>query len=183
MVEQEIWPRQNEYIELRLPDAASAIAFLAVIPAGNLLLDSRCCYLPPCRRANTISGLHTLSSRSRNFYIGMTNDLKRRTATHREKVPGTHTGHYVNPSSRVFRIISLRARCHRRREAAQALDAGAEDQAHRANQSDMKIYTWRFNCPLCRRDQKQIPCGNDSKKGKSRKAKAEPVHRKSMEVR
>ena len=39
--------------------------------------------------------VYILSSRSRNLYIGMTNDLDRRLATHRENVPGTHTGHYA----------------------------------------------------------------------------------------
>jgi len=39
--------------------------------------------------------VYILSSRSRNLYIGMTNSLIRRTATHREQLPGTHTGHYV----------------------------------------------------------------------------------------
>jgi putative endonuclease len=39
--------------------------------------------------------VYILCSRSRNLYIGMTNNLKRRTATHRERVPGTHTGHYA----------------------------------------------------------------------------------------
>ncbi len=39
--------------------------------------------------------VYILSSRSRNVYIGMTNDLRRRVATHREPVHGTHTGHYA----------------------------------------------------------------------------------------
>jgi putative endonuclease len=39
--------------------------------------------------------VYILSSRSRNLYIGMTNNLKRRTATHRERLPDTHTGHYA----------------------------------------------------------------------------------------
>jgi putative endonuclease len=38
--------------------------------------------------------IYILSSRSRNLYIGVTNNLRHRTATHREKVPGTHTAHY-----------------------------------------------------------------------------------------
>ena len=38
--------------------------------------------------------VYILSSRSRNLYIGMTNDLIRRIAEHREKVPGTYTVHY-----------------------------------------------------------------------------------------
>ena len=33
-----------------------------------------------------------LSSRSRNLYIRMTNNLKRRTAAHGQRLPGTHTG-------------------------------------------------------------------------------------------
>jgi len=39
--------------------------------------------------------VYILSSRSRNLYIGMTNNLIRRTATHREEVPGTHTHRYA----------------------------------------------------------------------------------------
>ena len=38
--------------------------------------------------------VYILSSRSRNLYIGMTNDLIRRTAEHRDKVPGTYTARY-----------------------------------------------------------------------------------------
>ena len=38
--------------------------------------------------------VYILSSRSRNLYTGITNSLPRRTATHREAVPGTHTAHY-----------------------------------------------------------------------------------------
>jgi len=38
--------------------------------------------------------VYILSSRSHNLYIGMTNNLIRRTSTHREKVTGTHTAHY-----------------------------------------------------------------------------------------
>ncbi len=39
--------------------------------------------------------VYILSSRSRNLYIGMTNNLKRRTASHAERLPTTHTGHYA----------------------------------------------------------------------------------------
>ena len=39
--------------------------------------------------------VYILSSRSRNLYIGTTNNLKRRTATHRERLPGTHAGKYA----------------------------------------------------------------------------------------
>ncbi|MEO7030448.1 MAG: GIY-YIG nuclease family protein [Acidobacteriaceae bacterium] len=38
--------------------------------------------------------VYILSSRSRNLYIGMTNNLRARIAAHRENVPGTHTAHY-----------------------------------------------------------------------------------------
>ncbi|WP_263350760.1 GIY-YIG nuclease family protein [Acidicapsa acidisoli] len=39
--------------------------------------------------------VYILCSRSRNLYIGVTNNLKRRTAIHREGVLGTHTGRYA----------------------------------------------------------------------------------------
>ena len=39
--------------------------------------------------------VYILSSRSRSLYIGMTNNLIRRVATHREEIPETHTGHYA----------------------------------------------------------------------------------------
>ena len=39
--------------------------------------------------------VYILSSRSRNLYIGITNDLIRRITQHRGRTPGTHTGHYV----------------------------------------------------------------------------------------
>ncbi len=38
--------------------------------------------------------VYILSSRSRNLYVGMTNHLPGRTATHRAVVPGTHTARY-----------------------------------------------------------------------------------------
>ena len=39
--------------------------------------------------------VYILSSRSRNLYIGMTNNLDRRIATHRQRITGTYSGHYV----------------------------------------------------------------------------------------
>jgi putative endonuclease len=39
--------------------------------------------------------VYILSSRSRNLYVGMTNHLPRRTHTHQEHLPGTHTAHYT----------------------------------------------------------------------------------------
>ena len=38
--------------------------------------------------------VYILSSRSRNLYVGMTNNLRGRVGTHREKRAGTHTAHY-----------------------------------------------------------------------------------------
>jgi putative endonuclease len=38
--------------------------------------------------------VYILSSRSRNLYIGITNDIHRRVAIHREARPATHTAHY-----------------------------------------------------------------------------------------
>ena len=38
--------------------------------------------------------VYILSSRSRNLYIGVTNDLIQRITQHRERTPGSHTGHY-----------------------------------------------------------------------------------------
>jgi putative endonuclease len=38
--------------------------------------------------------VYILSSRSRNLYIGMTNNLKHRTATHRKQLSGTYTARY-----------------------------------------------------------------------------------------
>ena len=38
--------------------------------------------------------VYILASRSRNLYIGMTNDLTNRTAIHREGRPGTFTARY-----------------------------------------------------------------------------------------
>ena len=38
--------------------------------------------------------VYILASRSRNLYIGITNNLQRRTTTHRKENPGTHTSHY-----------------------------------------------------------------------------------------
>ncbi len=39
--------------------------------------------------------VYILSSRSRNLYVGITNSLLRRSATHREHIPGSHTARYA----------------------------------------------------------------------------------------
>jgi putative endonuclease len=39
--------------------------------------------------------VYILSSRSRNLYVGMTNNLPDRTETHRQQIPGTHTARYT----------------------------------------------------------------------------------------
>jgi len=44
--------------------------------------------------------IYILSSRSRNLYVGITNDLLRRTTTHRRQFSNTHTGHY-----RIHRLV------------------------------------------------------------------------------
>jgi putative endonuclease len=38
--------------------------------------------------------VYILGSRSRNLYVGLTNDLRRRVGEHRAHVPGSHTGEY-----------------------------------------------------------------------------------------
>jgi len=38
--------------------------------------------------------VYILASRSRNLYVGMTNNLVRRTRTHKGGTAGTHTGNY-----------------------------------------------------------------------------------------
>ena len=38
--------------------------------------------------------IYILASRSRTLYIGVTNNLVHRTATHRQQIPGTHTARY-----------------------------------------------------------------------------------------
>ena len=44
--------------------------------------------------------VYILSSRSRNLYIGITNDIHRRVATHREARPGAHIAHY-----NIYRLV------------------------------------------------------------------------------
>jgi putative endonuclease len=39
--------------------------------------------------------VYILGSRSRNLYVGMTNNLVRRIGEHRDGSAGTHTGHYA----------------------------------------------------------------------------------------
>jgi putative endonuclease len=38
--------------------------------------------------------VYILASRSRNLYVGITNNVLSRTTKHRESVPGTHTARY-----------------------------------------------------------------------------------------
>jgi len=38
--------------------------------------------------------VYILSSRSHNFYVGMTNNLRRRSETHKQAHPGTYTAEY-----------------------------------------------------------------------------------------
>ena len=98
---------------------AVVLAFLSVIPEGNLLLPlplSLLLFLPSCLSfpkgirfsANPTPCYHSamppreyhfwvyiLSSRSRNLYIGVTNNLTHRTLTHRKEIPGAHTAKYA----------------------------------------------------------------------------------------
>ena len=45
-------------------------------------------------RKQYASYVYILSSRSRNLYVGMTNNLLARVLRHRERPEGTHTAHY-----------------------------------------------------------------------------------------
>ena len=38
--------------------------------------------------------VYVLGSRSRNLYVGLTNNLRRRVGEHREHTPGSHTAEY-----------------------------------------------------------------------------------------
>ena len=38
--------------------------------------------------------VYILGSRSRNLYVGLTNNLRRRVGEHRERAPGSHTAEY-----------------------------------------------------------------------------------------
>ena len=95
-------------LHLSLPLAfvvAFALAFLACHPPkGDLLLHSsttspsvNLLQMPPREYHFWV---YILSSRSRNLYIGITNDIHRRVALHREARPATHTAHY-----NIYRLV------------------------------------------------------------------------------
>jgi len=44
--------------------------------------------------------IYILSSRSRNLYVGFTNNFRSRLAQHRQETPGTHTAQY-----RIHRLV------------------------------------------------------------------------------
>ena len=71
-----------------------AFAVLSSIPstARNLLLDR---HKPISMPPHTYHfWIYILASRSRNLYVGFTNDLIRRLNQHKQKTPGTHTAIY-----------------------------------------------------------------------------------------
>jgi putative endonuclease len=74
---------------------AFAFAFLSVIPSeARNLLPARSAYNPPMPTREYSVFVYILSSRSRNLYIGMTNNLRARIDQHRERPEGSHTAHY-----------------------------------------------------------------------------------------
>jgi putative endonuclease len=84
------------------------LSFFVVIPEGNLLLYV-CCHshrksafpipqsatIPPMPSREYHFWIYILASRSRNPYIGITNNLKRRVIQHRKQVPGAYTSRYA----------------------------------------------------------------------------------------
>ena len=86
---------------------AIASASLAVITAGNLLFPARSDKFKstPMLHREYNFWVYILASRSRNLYVGMTNNVLSRTTKHREGVPGTHTTRYQSPSPGPSRIL------------------------------------------------------------------------------
>ncbi len=71
--------------------------------------------------------VYILSSRSRNLYVSMTNDIHRRVIMHRETRPNTHTAHY-----NIHRLVHCEyfryvRSAITREKGAQALDKSAKD--------------------------------------------------------
>jgi putative endonuclease len=145
---------------------AFALAFLVVIPEGNLLLDHGSpthhhpCYAPAMPQREYQFWVYILSSRSRNLYVGMTNGLIRRTARHREVVPGTHTGHYAIHRLVYYEYFQyVRSAIAREKELKKWTRAQKIELIERFNPTWEDLYP-KFLEPVPTFD-KQIPSGND----------------------
>jgi putative endonuclease len=178
------------------PALALAFVFLSVIPAGNLLafalalllsFPQGICFFPPRRNAILPSmkrdynfWVYILSSRSRNLYIGMTNNLPARTSTHREGVPGSHTARYS-----IHRLVYFEYFRYVRSAIAREKELKKWTREQKIALIEKQNPTWDDLYPTLfeKREapqwdgvlklepeavQQQIPSGNDSKKNKSK---------------
>jgi putative endonuclease len=72
---------------------SESLLFFLSFPQGICFLVGSECYSPAMKREFHF-WVYILSSRSRNLYVGMTNNLHGRTSSHREGIPGSHTSRY-----------------------------------------------------------------------------------------
>ncbi len=123
--------------------------------------------------------VYILSSRSRNLYVGMTNDLRGRTSTHREGVPGSHTERYAIHRLVYFEYYRyVRSAIAREKELKKWTRAQKIELIERQNPTWDDLFPGLFERPetpqwdgvlkteSVAREQ-QIPSGNDSQKSNS----------------
>jgi predicted GIY-YIG superfamily endonuclease len=79
---------------------------------------------------------YIMASRSRVLYTGITNNMARRNAEHKEGESDSFTATRLH-APRLVRNFLLAHRSHRPRETTQGLDARQKDRPHRTEQSQM----------------------------------------------
>jgi putative endonuclease len=106
--------------------------------------------------------VYILSSRSRTLYIGVTNNILNRTATHRESLPGTYTGRYA-----IHRLVYFEYFQYVRSAIAREKQLKHWTREQKIELIEQGNPTWEDLYPKL---QQQIPSGND----RPEKQKPEP---------
>jgi putative endonuclease len=144
---------------------------LFVIPVGNLLLHWLLLlfFLQQVGAASLLLmksdeycfWVYILASRSRSLYIGMTNNLRKRLATHRSGVPGSHTAKY-----NIHRLVYFEQFQYVTNAIAREKELKKWTRSQKIALIEKKNPTWEDlaeGIPLGPAYEKQIPCGNDNK--------------------
>ncbi len=106
--------------------------------------------------------VYILSSRSRNLYVGITNSLIRRTASHRKGTGSSHTAHYAVHRLVYFEYFQyVRSAIAREKQLKHCTREQKIELIEKTNPTWEDLYPKPLHPP---EPHKQIPCGNDSKK-------------------
>ncbi|HEY4355879.1 MAG TPA: GIY-YIG nuclease family protein [Acidobacteriaceae bacterium] len=107
--------------------------------------------------------VYILSSRSKNLYVGMTNDLIGRTEQHREQTPGAHTARY-----NIHRLVYFEYFQYVRNAIAREKDLKRLTREQKIALIEQENPTWDDLYPQLTASEQQIPFGDDNKKDNSK---------------